>query len=606
MPRRGKERGLPPPPKTGEGWGEGLRPKAYPLDAPAAPRVALAPIAPMNTRIPIAFITLAVAAAVGWAYAQAIDAAFFEAAADGASQLFRPGPLIAIAVMIPIALVSGLMPGGGLPFLIVVLSFATEIDPFISLPLVIGYMAANDLTEPIPSILLGIPGARSSQATILDGYPLARQGYAGYALGASYTSSLIGGIIGGVALFAVIPFARELLRLFGSPEFFLLSLLGIAAVGIVSAGAVVKGLLTAVLGLLIGLIGFTNVAQAERVTFGIDYLYDGIDIVPVVVGLFAIPEIADLVISNTPVAKERLSEMLKEGNRDVYKGMREALRHKWLIARSSLIGVFIGAMPGLGPTPAHWLAYAQARQTEPGATETFGTGDIRGVIAPESSNNSTDGGVLMPTLLFAIPGSAPMAIVLGFLFIVGIQPGPQMVDPDKHLNLTLSFVYVIVLANILVVPIVLRFSPVLTKVAAVPPLVLAPVVIGVVMLSAFQANLDISDLTVVLAFAALGMFMKAYAWPRPPILIAIVLAEPLEKFMSISIQAKGISMVWQPAFLGILIVVGAAVYFSLRVQRSAQRLQQRAESSPPTGVGGSPEGAGGMTTVDGEEPERGQ
>ena len=460
----------------------------------------------------------------------------------------------------------------------VVLSFATELDPFIALPVVIGYMAANDLTEPIPSILLGIPGARSSQATILDGYPLARQGYAGYALGASYMSSLVGGIIGGIALLAVLPFARDLLRLFGEPEFFLLSLLGIAAVGVVSAGAVVKGLLTACLGLLIGMIGFTNVAGDTRGTFGLDYLYDGVHIVPVVVGLFAIPEIADLVISNTPVAKERLSDMLKEGNKDVYKGMREALRHKWLITRSSLIGVFIGAMPGLGPTPAHWLAYAQARQTEKGARETFGTGDIRGVIAPESSNNSTDGGVLMPTLIFSIPGSAPMAIVLGFLFLVGIQPGPQMVDPDKHLDLTMSLVYVIILANILVVPIVLRFSPLLTKVAAIPPLVLAPLVIGVVMLSAFQANLDISDLAVALAFSALGMFMKAYGWPRPPILIAIVLAGPLEKFMSISIQAEGISMVWQPAFIGILVVVGLAVYFALRVQRGAQQLQEQAST----------------------------
>ena len=530
----------------------------------------------MVNRLPL-LIGIVLAALLVWAYSVTVDRAFFGAALDGANQLFRPGPMIAFVIMIPIALASGLMPGGGLPFLIVVLSFATELDPFIALPVVIGYMAANDLTEPIPSILLGIPGARSSQATILDGYPLARQGYAGYALGASYTSSLIGGIVGGLALLAVLPFARELLlRLFGSPEFFLLSLLGIAAVGIVSAGAVVKGLLTACLGLLIGLIGFTNVASQTRATFGIDYLYDGVNIVPVVVGLFAIPEIADLVISNTTIAKERLSDMLKEGNQDVHKGMREALRHKWLIVRSSLIGVFIGAMPGLGPTPAHWLAYAQARQTEPGARETFGTGDIRGVIAPESSNNSTDGGVLMPTLLFAIPGSAPMAIVLGFLFIVGIQPGPQMVDPERHLNLTLSFVYVIVLANILVVPIVLRFSPLLTKVAAVPPLWLAPIVIGVVTLSAFQANLDIADLTVVLVFSALGMFMKAYAWPRPPILIAIVLAEPLEKFMSISIQARGISMVWQPAFIGILIVVSLAVYFSLRVQRDAKQLQDQA------------------------------
>ena len=528
----------------------------------------------MVNRIPLIIGIVALTVFV-WGYAVTVDRAFFDAALDGADRLFQPGPMIAFVLMVPIAIVSGLMPGGGLPFLVVVLAFATELDPFIALPVVIGYMAANDLTEPIPSILLGIPGARSSQATILDGYPLARQGYAGYALGASYTSSLIGGIIGGVALLAVLPFARELLRHFGSAEFFLLALLGIAAVAIVSAGAVVKGLLTACLGLFIGMIGFVNIASETRATFGIDYLYDGINIVPVVVGLFAIPEIADLVISNTPVAKERLSEMLKEGNRDVSRGMREALRHKWLITRSSLIGVFIGAMPGLGPTPAHWIAYAQARQTEKGAVNTFGTGDIRGVIAPESSNNSTDGGVLMPTLIFAIPGSGPMAIVLGFLYIVGVQPGPAMVNPELHLNLTLSLVYVIVLANILVVPIVLRFSPLLTKVAAIPPLVLAPLVIAIVTLSAFQANLDISDLTVMVVFAALGMFMKAYAWSRPPILIAVVLAGPLETFMSRAIQTEGIGMLTRVPFLAILVVVVAAVVFSLRVQRGAQRLQEQ-------------------------------
>ena len=528
----------------------------------------------MVNRLPLV-IGIVMLAVFVWGYAVTVDRAFFDAALDGADRLFRPGPMIALVLMVPIAIISGLMPGGGLPFLVVVLAFATELDPFIALPVVIGYMAANDLTEPIPSILLGIPGARSSQATILDGYPLARQGYAGYALGASYTSSLIGGIIGGIALLAVLPFARELLRFFGSAEFFLLALLGIGAVAIVSAGAVVKGLLTACLGLFIGMIGFVNIASETRATFGIDYLYDGIHIVPVVVGLFAIPEIADLVISNTPVAKERLSEMLKEGNRDVAKGMREALRHKWLITRSSLIGVFIGAMPGLGPTPAHWIAYAQARQTEKGAVETFGTGDIRGVIAPESSNNSTDGGVLMPTLIFAIPGSGPMAIVLGFLYIVGVQPGPAMVNPELHLNLTLSLVYVIVLANLLVVPIVLRFSPLLTKVAAVPPLVLAPLVIAIVTLSAFQANLDIADLTVMVVFSALGIFMKAYAWPRPPILIALVLAGPLETFMSRAIQTEGIGMVTRIPFLTILVVVVVAVFFSLRVQHGAQRLQEQ-------------------------------
>ena len=498
-----------------------------------------------------------------------------DAAISAAQQLFSPAPMIGFAIMIPIALIAGLMPGGGLPFLVVVLSFATELDPFVALPVVIGYMAANDLTEPIPSILLGIPGARSSQATILDGYPMAQQGLAGKALGASYTASLIGGITGAIALFMVLPFARELLRLFGAPEFFLLSLLGIASVGIISSGALSKGLLTAGLGLMIGMIGFSDIAFMARATMGSTYLWDGVSIIPVVVGMFAFPEIADLVISNTPIARERMEEMLKEGKKDTVAGMREALNHKWLIVRSSLIGVFIGAMPGLGPTPAHWIAYAQARQTEKGARETFGTGDIRGVIAPEAANNSTDGGVLIPTLLFSIPGSAPMALVLGFLVLVGIQPGPSMVG--EHLDLTLAMLYVIVLGNIVVVPIVLLFAAQLTRVSAVPPQVLAPIVLGLTTVSAFQANRALEDLALIAVFGVLGTFMKAYGWPRPPILIAIVLTDQLEKWMTIAIQTRGWSMFWQPAFATIIVVVAVAVFFALRVQSGTAATAARTE-----------------------------
>lgn len=498
-----------------------------------------------------------------------------EAMVDAAQQLFTPGPMIAFALMIPVALISGLMPGGGLPFIVVVLSFTTELDPFVAMALIIGYMAANDLTEPIPSILLGIPGARSSQATILDGYPMSKRGEAGIAIGASYTSSLLGGIIGAAALLAVLPFARELLKLFGAPEFFLLSLLGIASVGIISAGAISKGLLTAALGLFIGMIGFNDVVGTTRATFGLDYLWDGINIIPVVVGLFAFPEIADLVITNTPVAKDEMGNMLKNGRGDTIKGMRIALAHKWLITRSSLIGVFIGAMPGLGPTPAHWIAYAQARQTEAGARETFGTGDIRGVIAPEAANNSTDGGVLIPTLLFSIPGSAPMAIVLGALILLGIQPGPQMVS--QHLDLTVAMIYIIVLGNIVVVPIVLIFAAQLAKVSIVKPQILAPIVIGITSVSAFMANVTIEDLATVAVFAVLGMFMKAYGWPRPPILIAIVLTTQLEKWMSIAIQTRGWSMLWQPAFVSIMVFVAVAVFFSLRVAAGTDKVAEKTE-----------------------------
>jgi TctA family transporter len=208
--------------------------------------------------------------------------------------------------------------------------------------------------------------------------------------------------------------------------------------------------------------------------------------------------------------------------------------------------------------------------------QTFGTGDLRGVIAPEAANNSTDGGVLIPTLLFAIPGSAPMALVLGALVLVGIQPGPQMVG--EHLDLTIAMVYIIVLANIVVVPVVLLFAAPLTKVSIIPPQVLAPVVLGITTVSAFMANTTFEDLALVAVFGVLGMFMKAYAWPRPPILIAIVLTGELEKWMSIAIQTEGWSMVLKPAFIGILVVVGLAVFFALRVQSGTKERAEEIES----------------------------
>ncbi len=493
-----------------------------------------------------------------------------EAMVDASGRLFSTGPLLAMLIMLPISLISGMMPGGNLPIAVIVLGFAGYLDPWITVTAVVFFLAASDITEPVPSILMGIPGARSAQATILDGYPMAQKGLAGVALGASYTCTLVGGIIGALALLLALPVSRELLRLFGSAEFFLLSLLGLLCVAIVSSGAFVKGALTATFGLAIAMIGFSPITGVVRANFGLDYLWEGVPLVPIVVGLFALPEAIDLVVADTPIARERLDTMLKEANRDVFHGMREALNHKWLLVRSSLIGTFVGMMPGVGSSGAHWIAYAQARATEKGGRETFGTGDIRGVIAADSANNSVDGGVLIPTVVFGIPGSGGMAILLAILVISGVQPGPAMLT--THLDLTISLVYIIVLANVIVVPIMLYASPLITRIAAVPPNVLAPIVIGIVTLAAYQSTYSIEDLMLVLGLAVLGVFMKKYGWPRPPILIAVVLADIVEKYLWISANTYGFSMLVRPQFLAIIAIMIFVMVVSLRIQKSANRV----------------------------------
>lgn len=502
-----------------------------------------------------------------------------EAAVDAAQRLFSPGPLLVMLIMLPISLISGMMPGGNLPIAVIVLGFAGYLDPWITVTALVFFLAASDITEPVPSILMGIPGARSAQATILDGYPMAQRGEAGIALGASYMCTLVGGVIGAVALLVALPISRELLKLFGSAEFFLLSLLGLLCVAIVSSGAFVKGMLTAAFGLAIAMIGFSPITGVVRVDFGIEYLWDGVPLVPIVVGLFALPEAIDLVVANTPIARERLDTMLKEAHRDVYRGMREALNHKWLLVRSSLIGTFVGMMPGVGASGAHWIAYAQARHTEKGGLESFGKGDVRGVIAADSANNSVDGGTLIPTVVFGIPGSGGMAILLAILVISGVQPGPAMLT--RHLDLTISLVYVVALANIIVVPIMLFAARYITRIAAVPPNLLAPIVIGIVTLAAYQATYSIEDLVLVLAFAVLGIFMKRYGWPRPPILIAVVLAEIVEKYLWLSVNTYGYSMFLRPQFLGIIAVMVLVMVVSLRIQAGAKKVWAETSTARP-------------------------
>src|SRR6266508_1289518 len=441
-----------------------------------------------------------------------------EAYGDALTRLFTPPflPFLALCLGVTLGLISGAMPAGGLPVAVVMLGFAYHMDPFLAIPIVIGHLAVFGTTDPIPCILMGIPGSASAQATILDGYPMAKQGMAGRALSAAYFASLLGGLIGALGLALMMPVARTVLNLFGSPEFFMMSLLGVAIVGVVSSGALVRGLLGAAFGLAIATVGFDIVAGIPRATFGIDYLWDGLPLIPVIVGLFAIPELLDMVISDSPIVRSRMDDLVADVNKGRMQGIRDVLVNKWLVTRASLIGLIVGMMPGVGGSTAHWLAYAQARQTEKDADKTFGTGDVRGVIAPESANNSIDGGILIPTLAFAIPGSAGMAIMLGFLILLGLQPGPDMLS--KNLNITALIALCLAIANVLATLVALFFTPQLSKIAVMRPNLLVPLVLAVLTLSAFQANNLIGDFIVVTVFTGVGWFMKRYGWPRPPII----------------------------------------------------------------------------------------
>jgi hypothetical protein len=255
------------------------------------------------------------------------------------------------------------------------------------------------------------------------------------------------------------------------------------------------------------------------------------------------------------------------------------LQHKFLVVRSSVLGLLIGMLPGVGGSVAHWLAYVQARQTEKGATKTFGTGDIRGVIAPESANNSIDGGVLIPTLAFALPGSVGMALMLGFFVLLGLQPGPQMLN--ENLPITVLIVLCLAFSNILVTALALMFTPQMARISVVRPNVLVPLTLVVLTLSAFQVNASMGDIIMVVIFSLLGWFMKRFGWPRPPVIIALVLAPQVEKYLWLSLQTSGVlGMLARPQLWLIGAVISASVISARRVQaRSNAEIGQSVEAA---------------------------
>lgn len=515
-----------------------------------------------------------------------------EAASEALNQMASWQVMLALMVGVAVGVLNGAMPGGAVPSLVVLLGFAYGQDPYIALPLAVGMVATVSTGDTLPAVLLGMPGSTSGQATILDGNPLARQGKAGVALSAAYFASMIGGIVGGIFLFITIPAARTVVNSFSAAEFFVLGLVAVAVVGIVSSGALVRGLMAGCLGLLIALVGFDDSTGVQRLTFGFDYLWDGFHIVPVVIGLFALPEFFDMLIGNVAVSRQSTAEVSTASQR--LEGMRAVLKNWPLVFRSAGLGVFVGVLPGIGGSLAQWLAYASARQTVKGGTETFGTGDVRGVIAPESSNNAVDGGQLVPTLFFGVPGSVGMAIFLGLLVILDVQPGPSMLN--ENLSLTLTIAFSLVLANILGTGLALGFTPTLTRIAFVPPNILVPIILAIMTIAAFQASFRIQDLVVMLGFGGLGYFMKTFGWPRPPIVISVILGGIVEKYYGIASKTFGMISLDSskpigidfglfsriPVLLIILIALGTAGY-TLWMQRNVGRTQEAQFQENTTG-----------------------
>ena len=471
-------------------------------------------------------------------------------------QLFELTHLLFLFGGTLLGLVVGILPGlGGTSGLALVLPFVYSLEPSYALAMMIGVLAPTTTSDTFPAVLMGIPGTAGSQATVMDGFPLSKKGMAARALSAAFCSSLMGGVFGAFILSISIYYAIPIIMAFGFGEQFLLIILALLMVGALTGENFIKGITACILGLIIGSIGSAPITGDLRFTFGTLYLVEGVPIVIVGLGLFALPEIVGLLDSKGAIAKALKNE---EG---WFRGIKDVFKNWFLVLRCSSIGCIVGALPGLGGTVVDWIAYSHLKQTSKDTSD-IGKGDIRGVIAPESANNAKEGGALIPTLLFGIPGSGNKVLLLGGFILIGIEPGLEMVT--THLDLTYLMIWSLAIANILGAGLCIGFASHISKLTLVRYYILAPVMIVLIFFATFNINRDWYDFIGLLGFGLIGITFKAFGWSRPALLIGFFLSTKVE-LLSYQTQAVyGLTFLTRPVSIILIVLCFGTILLLLR------------------------------------------
>ncbi|MGI9364488.1 MAG: tripartite tricarboxylate transporter permease [Rhizobiaceae bacterium] len=459
----------------------------------------------------------------------------FPALGSAFSQILQPMVLGYLVLGVMMGLCIGVFPGlGGIAGLSLLLPFMFGMDPILGLALMIGMVAVVPTSDTFASVLMGIPGSSASQATVLDGFPMAKKGLAARALSAAFSSSLFGGLIGAAFLTLFILVARPIVLLFKSPELLMVSIFGLSMVGILAGRIAIKGVVAAGLGLLIGTIGEGPFNGELRMSsYDYPYLTDGLKLVIVGLGIFAIPEIVALLRQDKAIAER------SDLGSGWVEGVKDWWANKWLSMRCSIIGVVVGVIPGLGGSVVDWIAYGHAVQTSKDKSG-FGKGDVRGIIGPESSNNAKEGGGLVPTLLFGIPGSGSMAVFIGALALLGtgIDVGPSLLE--NNLDFTYSIVWLLALANVVGTILCIGLSGTISRLTTIRFALLAPFIFMIIAFAAFQSGQNLMDLVALFAIGFLGILMRRFDWSRPAFLIGFVLSTPVENYSNNANQIAGI------------------------------------------------------------------
>jgi putative tricarboxylic transport membrane protein len=510
-----------------------------------------------------------------------------QAALDGLALIATWDTLLVMIIGIVLGIVIGILPGvGGVVGLAAVIPFTFDLPAHQAIVLLLTLATVNSTAGDFTSIIFGIPGDGASSALVVDGHPMAKRGEGGRALSGNLLASTVGALFGAVALILAIPFVTPIVLSFGSPEFLMLTVLGLAFVGHVSGGRPLRGLVSGLIGLSISFIGLAPGTGAPRFTFGSLSLWEGVGVAAVALGLFAIPELLQLMNSRKGYRSDGITEAKMEG---VRRGLVDVWVHRWLVLRCSAIGTGIGLLPGMGGATSQWMAYGHAVQSSPNK-ERFGKGAVEGCLGPGAANNSGLGGSLVPTVAFGIPGNVITALILGALIIHGIAPGPAMLTDD--LDLTLSFAWTVIIAQVLTFVVLFPFIRHTVKLGSMRTSILVPVLTVAVFFGAYlEGGGQLFSLGVTLMVGLLAVTLVQLDWPRAPLILGLVLGPLMERYLNLSYSRYGFNFLERPIVIGIMVLCLLVAFQPLlkrvmRRRRAARVAAGDADSGGATPVSG--------------------
>jgi putative tricarboxylic transport membrane protein len=456
----------------------------------------------------------------------------------GLALVLDPTVFLYMSIGVVVATAFVITPGlGGLFATAMMLPFAFQLGPVGGIALILAVNVVSGTGNTITSILFGIPGSASGVASMFDGYPLARRGEGIRAVSAGLMASALGGVFGAIVLGFALPVLRPLVLAFRPPEFVALILLALAFMAVVGKQDPLKGLISGGIGLFLSLIGMESSTATQRFTFGELYLWDGLPLVAIVLGLYAVTEMIDLMRSGGAIAARKGSDGWAKQMRD---GVRAPFTYWKATLQSSIAGLWVGMAPGLGDSAAQFVGYGQVAKTSKNR-EKFGTGEIEGVIGADAATNTKEGGALIPTLAFGVPGSAGMAIIIAAFLAFGIAPGPDMLI--NHADIVWMIIWILVIANIMTTIFCLAVTPFMARLTELRASVIVAPILILSVFGAYSSNNNPRDVVVLLLFGVIGWVCKHTGYSRAIILVGFVLGNLLEQYYLLSMR------IWGPAFL---------------------------------------------------------